>query len=180
MKTMLNIAAALLASVATGQVLADALPIRHGLWQQTFRIRTQSGDVDLQVRKLQEQLAAMPPELRKMTEQMMAAQGVGFGQDSQSIKVCISKETAALGIGPQQSDDCTHKITERKGNTIKMTFTCNGNPPSSGESEITFNGPTSYTGKSVINTTVEGRPERMTVEGSGKWLSYDCGNLKAR
>ena len=36
----------------------------------------------------------------------------------------------------------------------------------------------SYSSKSVMNTTVEGKPERMTMDQTGKWLSADCGALK--
>lgn len=180
----LTAAAALLASTAAGQVLADAAPMRHGLWLHTYTMQTQSGQMENQLREAQEYLANLPPEQREAVEKLMgeamASYGIELGPDNQSIKICISKERAARGIIPHQEDDCTQEITERKGNTIKMTFACNGNPPSSGESVVTFHSPTHYTGKSIVNTTVEGRPEKITIEQSGKWLSYDCGNLKAR
>ena len=41
-----------------------------------------------------------------------------------------------------------------------------------------FNGPTAYTSKSVVNTRVEGKPERMTMDQAGKWLAADCGAVK--
>ena len=180
MKKSLTAVAALAAGIVAGQALAEVEQMRHGLWQHTFTMKSQSGDMEKQMREMQQQLAAMPPEQRKMMEQMMASQGMSLGPDSQTVSVCISKEKAARGMVPQQDGDCTQEVTERKGNTVRMSFTCAGNPPSSGESEITFSSPTAYTGKSIVNTTVQGRPERMTVTQTGKWQSYDCGNVRAR
>jgi hypothetical protein len=39
-------------------------------------------------------------------------------------------------------------------------------------------GPDSYAMKMVMNTSVQGRPEKMTMDGSGKWLGADCGSVK--
>ena len=178
MTRALRATVAALVLVCNGQALAETGPIRHGLWQHNFTMKTQSGEMEKQWRQAQELLANMPPEQRRMMEQTMASHGLSMGPDGQSIQVCISREKAAQGVIPQQDGDCTYEVTERRDNGLSMTFTCNTNPPSSGESEVTFNSPTHYTGRSVINTTVNGQPEIMTVEQSGEWLSYDCGNLR--
>lgn len=180
MKKRFHFATALLISVIAGQTLADASPIRHGLWEYKFSMRMQNAEIEKQIQEAQKLFATMPPEQRKMMEQTMASYGMAFGSDMQTLKICISEEKASLGIIPQQDGNCTYKVIERKDNHLKMTFTCDGDSPVSGESEITFNSPTSYTGKSVINTMVQGQSERMTVEQNGKWLSYDCGNIKPR
>lgn len=175
----LIIAAALVATVSAGPLQAE-IEMRHGLWQTSFSMKSQSGEMEKQLREMQQQMQSLPPEQRKMMEQMLASQGISFSPDSQTIKVCISKERARLAMVPQPEDECSQKMLGRTGNTVRMSFTCKGNPPSSGESEVTFNSPTSYTGKTIINTTVHGKPEKMTMQQRGKWLSYDCGNIKAQ
>jgi hypothetical protein len=43
---------------------------------------------------------------------------------------------------------------------------------------MTFSGDTAYTMKMNTTTTVKGKPEKMTMDASGKWLSADCGAIK--
>lgn len=180
MKKTLSATAVLAVAIGTGQALAEVEQMRHGLWEHSFTMKSQSGEMEKTMSEMQQQLAGMPPEQRKMMEQMMASQGMSLGPNNQTVRICISKEKAAQGLVPQQDGNCSQEVIERRGNTVKMKFTCAGNPPSSGEGEITFSSPTAYTGKSIINTTVQGKPERMTVEQRGKWISYDCGNIRAR
>jgi hypothetical protein len=52
------------------------------------------------------------------------------------------------------------------------------NPPSSGEGEYTFTSPKAFTMKMTMQTTMEGKKETMNMEGSGKWLAADCGNVR--
>ena len=58
-----------------------------------------------------------------------------------------------------------------------MSFTCT-NPPSSGEGTVTFVSPEAYTMKMTVQTVVQGKAEKMNMDGSGKWLSADCGAIK--
>lgn len=157
---------------------AEDLKIRPGLWEHTFTMKTQSGEMEQAMSQMQSQLANMAPEQRKMIEQMMAAQGVGIGPKGTTVKVCITEEDAARDFVPQSDDDCRQEVIERTGNTIRLKFDCAGDPPSSGEGEVTFLNQEVYTGKATINTKVEGRPERMDMTQTGKWLSDDCGNIK--
>jgi len=60
---------------------------------------------------------------------------------------------------------------------MKMAFTCT-NPPSSGEGEVTFSSPDAYSMKMVVNTTIQGRAEKINMDGSGRWLGSDCGDIK--
>ena len=180
MKTTLAVATALIGGLTGGQALAQPSPMRPGLWEHSYTIQSQSGEVERAMEQMQQQLAGMPPEQRKMMEQMMAGQGMQMGAAGQTIRVCISEEKAARGIVPQQEGNCSQEVVKRSRNTVKFTFNCPGNPPSSGESEITFPSPTAYTGKSTVNTTVNGKPERMSMDQSGQWLSSDCGNIRPR
>jgi hypothetical protein len=78
---------------------------------------------------------------------------------------------------PAQKGDCKTTAQSRSGNTMKMAFAC-ANPPSSGEGQVTFNGSEAYTSRMTVNSQVQGKPEKVTMEGAGKWLAADCGNVK--
>ena len=173
MKTRLVLAAAVLAAAAT-----HAQSIKPGLWEHAFTIKSASGQMEGAMAEMQKQMAALPPDQRKMMEQMMAQQGVGMGPKGQSVKICITPEEAARQEVPAAEGNCTQKVTQRSGNTIKVSFSCADKPPSSGEAEITFQGATAYTSKAVVRTTVDGKPERMDMTSNGKWLSADCGAVK--
>ena len=60
---------------------------------------------------------------------------------------------------------------------MKMAFTCT-TPPSSGEGQITFASNESYAMKMAVSTMVQGRPEKVNMDGSGKWMAADCGDIK--
>jgi hypothetical protein len=162
----------------SGAALAQAQKMRPGLWEHSFTMKSESGQMEKAMSDMQRQMASMPPEQRKMMEQMMAQQGMGMGTPGKSVKVCITKEQAERNEVPRHEGNCTQQVVQRTANTIRVKFSCAGNPPTSGESEVTFTSPTAYTGKATVNTTVEGKPERMNMEQSGKWLSADCGSIK--
>lgn len=178
MKSALT-AAILLGACLTAPLQAQTYEMRPGLWEHSFTLKSQSGKLERAMAEMQQQMANLPPEQRKMMERMMAAQGVQLGSGD-SLRVCISKEQAARAMVPQQHGNCRQEILERRGNTIKYRLQCTGDTTASGEGEVTFTSPTAYSGKSTFNTTVQGRDERMTMEQSGKWLSDDCGELKPR
>jgi hypothetical protein len=166
------------APLALAAFSASAQSMKPGLWEHSFTMKSQSGQMEKGMAEMQKQMAAMPPEQRKMMEQMLAQSGVSMGAKANTVKVCISAEQAAHMEVPQKDGQCKQDITQRSGSTMKFKFSCAGQPPTSGEGEITFTSPTSYTSKSVVNTAVEGKPERMTMDQTGQWLSADCGALK--
>lgn len=174
----LVVVAALACAAGSGTALAQMQKMRPGLWEHSYTMKSQSGQMEKAMAEMQQQMASMPPEQRKMMEQMMAKQGMGMGAQGKSIRMCITKEQAERDELPRQEGNCTQQVVQRTGNTIKMKFSCSGNPPTSGESEVTFSSPTAYTGRSIVNTTIDGKPDRMTMDQSGKWLSADCGNIK--
>lgn len=178
MKAAIAAITALACASLGGAAHAQAQKMRPGLWEHSFTMKSQSGQMEKAMSEMHQQMAAMPPEQRKMMEQMMAQQGMGVGTPGKSVKVCITKEQAERDEIPQQEGNCTQQVVQRSGNTIKVKFSCAGNPPTSGEGEITFLSPTAYTGKTTVNTTVDGKPERMTMDQTGKWLSGDCGSIK--
>jgi hypothetical protein len=173
-----HLAAAALAAFACG---AGAQSLKPGLWEinQTMQMSGAQGD---RMAQMQQQMANMPTEQRKMMEEMMARQGIRMGQGGpggggMSIQMCMTKEMAERNEVPAQRGDCKTTQQSRSGTTMKMAFTCS-NPPSSGEGEVTFASPEAYNMKMMVNTQVQGKPEKMNMEARAKWLASDCGDIK--
>jgi hypothetical protein len=162
---------------------AQAQTLKPGLWEITQKTKVGGQDMGAQMAQMQAQLAKLPPEQRKMMEDMMAKQGVSMPSASAAggtvLKVCMSKEMVERNQFNQAGGpgDCTHTQQPRSGNTMKFSFACK-NPPSTGEGEVTFSGAEAYHTKVVVNTQRGGKAERGEVDSSGKWLSADCGAIK--
>lgn len=153
--------------------------MKPGLWENQFIIKSQSGKVEKAMSDLKSKMASMPAEQRKMMEEIMAKQGLGMNSQANSVKICISKEQAEnLEIPQGENENCTHEVIKRTSHSIKMKFQCTGERATSGEGEFTLTSPTAYTGKSVINTSINGKADRMDMNQKGKWLSSDCGEIK--
>lgn len=167
---------ALAASLAA-PALGQPVKMRPGLWEHTHTMTSQTGRYEQGMAEMQRQMANMPPDQRRMMEQMMKQQGVAMGPKGTSVRVCITKEDAERDQVPAD-EGCTSQVLQRSGATLKVKFSCAGPPPSSGESEITFQGPTAYTGRGVFTTTIDGKPERINMEQSGRWVAADCGTIK--
>jgi hypothetical protein len=126
-------------------------------------------------------MASMPPEQRRMIEEQMAKSGARMGSagpaGGMTVQICMTREMVEKNEVPSQKGDCKSTSQARVGNTMKMAFACT-NPPSSGEGQVTYASPESYTSKMAVNTQVGGKSEKVNMEGSGRWLSADCGNVK--
>jgi hypothetical protein len=159
----------------------NAQTMKPGLWEISHKMQGGSGDLGAKMAAAQEQMAKMPPEQRKMMEDMMAKQGVTMGAGGpaggMTLKICMTKEMAERDEVPAGQGDCTSTKSPRVGNTMKIAFTCT-KPPSSGEGQITFNGSDAYAMKMTVNTAVKGQPQKMDMESSGKFLGADCGAIK--
>lgn len=177
MKT-LHLAAALVLAGTSSLACAQMKP---GLWEITNKVS--GGQMDQQMAQAQQQMASMPPEQRKMFEEMMAKQGVKIGAGGpgggMSMKICMTREMAERNevSSGQQRGDCRTTTQSRTGNTMKMAFTCT-NPPSSGEGQVTFSGNEAYNMKMVVHTQVQGRPDTMNMEASGRFMGNDCGEVR--
>jgi hypothetical protein len=170
----------LAAVLAAFSCAAAAQSLKPGLWEINQKMEM-GGAQDPGMAQMQQQMANMPPEQRKMMEAAMAKQGVKVGPGGagggMSIQMCMTKEMAERNDVPAQRGDCKTTQQSRNGNTMKMAFTCS-NPPSSGEGLVTFASPEAYTMKMAITTQAQGKPEKMNMDASGKWLKPDCGNIK--
>ena len=178
---MTKLHVAIAALVAAAALPAAAQTLKPGLWEVTNKMQGGSGQMQNAMAEMQKQLASMPPEQRKMIEEQMAKSGVKMGSagpgGGMSVQVCMTKEMVEKSEMPAQQGDCKTTSQSRSGNTMKMAFACT-NPPSSGDGQITFNGSESYSSKMNVSTQVDGKPEKVSMEGTGKWLKADCGSVK--
>lgn len=159
-------------------VFAAPSGMKAGLWEHSFSVKSQSGKVEKAMASLKEKMANMPAEQRKMMEEVMAKQGLGVSPQANNVKVCISKEQADnLEIPQGYNQGCTNEVTNRTAKSVKMKFACKGSSLTSGEAEFTLTSPTAYVGKSVINTIVDEKPDRVDMDQKGKWLSANCGKI---
>jgi hypothetical protein len=164
---------------AAGAACAQS-QLKPGLWEISHKMQSASGQMEQQMAQAQERMANMPPEQRKMMEEMMAKRGVKMGSGGpggMTVKVCMTKEMVERREMPTNRGECKTTKQSMSGSTMNVAFTC-VNPPSSGEGQFTFNSPESYSMKMKVNTQVQGRPETMNMEGSGKWLGADCGDIQ--
>jgi hypothetical protein len=167
------------ASFAAAVLPAAGQTLKPGLWEMQSKVQG-NAQMDQAMAEMQKQLSAMSPEQRSQMEAMMAARGVHMAPTTggaMRMKVCMTPEMAERNDIPANRGDCTIGQRQRSGNTMTMAFTCT-NPPSSGRTQVTFDGSGAFTSRTTVTTTTDGKPETMTLDGSGRWLSADCGNVK--
>jgi uncharacterized protein YneF (UPF0154 family) len=182
---------------------AHALKIdmKPGLWEHAFKFDknsmgamggAQQDQMNKAMEEMKTQMANLPPEQRKMMEDMMAkqgikvsdkgidmaAQGLSISKDGTKVKACVTQADIDRGAMPQADVNCEQKITQISASQFKTTYVCKGEHPAQGEGEITFQNDKAYTGKMKMVTQVNGKPETIQGDNSGKWLSSDCGNIK--
>lgn len=169
----------IIAALACGTFGAAAQTMKPGLWEINNKMTSSSGEMEKAMSEAQKQLANMPADQRKMMDDMMAKQGVGMGPGAgtTAVKICMTKEMVERNEVATQQGDCKHTTSPRAGNTMKFSFVCT-KPASSGEGQVTFVSPEAYTMKMALNTTANGKSEKMNLDATGKFLSTDCGNIK--
>jgi TolA-binding protein len=161
---------------------AHAQSSKPGLWEHSTTVKTGSGQLEQQMAQMQRELAAMPADQRKMMEQMMAQQGMslpGMGQGGATAhRYCMTPEEAARSDIPSHDEDCKYTVLSRSANKLRMSFVCTDEGNTKGEGEVTFASSTAYSGKFTMTTRIDGKPERMEMSQTGKWLSADCGKIR--
>jgi hypothetical protein len=159
---------------------ASAQTLRPGLWEISNKVQSGNSQTASALAMAQKELANMPPEQRKMVESMLAKQGVGMsvsGDGGVKITHCVTKEMADRKELPTgQQGDCKSNNTPVPGG-MNVSFTC-AKPPSSGTGQLMFQGDSGYTMSMDVSSTVNGKPERMTVQSVGRLLSPVCPAVK--
>ena len=125
---------------------AQAQTMKPGLWEMTNKMQGGAGEMDKAMAEAQKALADLPPEQRKMMQDMMAKQGVTIGTSASgamSIKMCITKDMIDNNEVSAPTGDCKTTNSPRVGNSMKVSYVC-ATPPSSGEGQITFVSPEAF------------------------------------
>lgn len=175
MRLCMGMALSLAASAA-----AHAQSTQPGLWEHSTTIQTASGQLEGQMAEMQKQMAALPADQRKMMEQMLAQQGLSMGGGGRtSIKHCVTPEEAAKAQIPTHDENCRYTVTSRSASAMSVTFACKDEGSTRGEGSVTFQGDKAYQGQFVMHTMLNGKPERMDMKQTGKWLSAQCGQYGA-
>lgn len=169
-----------LALVATTGPALGQPQVQPGLREQVITLKTGSGQMEAQMAQMQQQLASMPPEQRKMVQDMMARQGAGMGPQGSTVRVCVTPEQARRAELPQHEGNCRHEALPASGATLRYRFSCTGEHPTSGEGEFTLASPTRYSGRASMLTQVQGKPEKVDMTMTGRWIAADCGAIKPR
>lgn len=178
LRTPLSLALSLL--VLTGGAQAQRLV--PGLWETQMQMKSSNAEVNAGMARMQEQLAKMPPDQRKMMEAMMAKQGVsvGTGGKAGSFRFCLGKEQAERGETPADAEGrCKRTSVEHSGKTTRFAFTCT-NPPGSGSGTITRVSDKAYTMQMNLQNDNKGKPETLEMQHDARWVAADCGALKPR
>lgn len=150
---------------------ADAIPLRPGLWEQTLTMASESGRVEAAIEQMQERLESLPPEQRRMMEDMMESQGISVDSGVSTVQICLTQEEIDAG-GLAEQDGCQQNVLEQNSKRLRLSFVCG---EEKGEGEVTFHSPESYSGTTHLTTSVDGQQEVMTIDQKGKWLGADCG-----
>ena len=156
---------------------ANGQTLKPGLWEASIKMKGGLGDP---MAAMQEEMAKMPPEQRKMMQDMMAKKDATLGAagpGSMSRKICLTQEMIARNEMHRTEGDCTTTTSPRVGNTMKLAFSC-AKSQSSGEGQITYVSSEAYTIKMTVNSAPKTKTEKMDMEQSGKWLGADCGSVK--
>ena len=173
-----NLSVALLSCAALPALAQTAM--KPGLWELSQKPQLPP-EQQAKMEAAQKQMASMPPEQRKMIEQMMASHGVQMNMAGGviTIKSCISKEQSERNTPPvtDGKQRCTYDV-KRGGSTIHTHFVC-AESGTEGDSDVTLLGNgDGYTNSTRITHMKNGKPETITVTGEAHWLGADCGGLK--
>lgn len=176
-----TVAAVAFALASTAGLSQSGPRLKPGLWEHSFEVNDSSGQMASAMKEARAAMANMPPEQRKMMEQMMAQQGVSFDASGQKIRICLTPEDVARDQIPAAQEGCTQNAT-RSGNTWTVTFQCparDGQPASSGRGTVTMASPTAYSGDFTTTTSQPNKKaEQVMMKTQGRWVAADCGAVK--
>lgn len=177
--TLPRAAAACALLLATTAALANPT-VTPGLWENRMTMKSSDPRLEKQLAEAQRAMASMPPDQRKMMEQMMAQQGMampGMSGGALSMRVCISPEQAARQELPAPGDKCTHRITARTATSLKFVVECPAEQMR-GEGETVFTSPKAYDGRFRMQRSRGGASETMDMQIAARWVDADCGAVK--
>jgi len=176
---MQRIACSAVLAISFFALNAEAQTVKPGLWEVTNKVKSGTDEMEKKRAEIERAMASLPPELRKIFDDMTAKRGVVIMASvpgAVTFNVCITQEMIDNNELSDPTGDCRSTSSPRVGNLIKVTYVCN-RPPSSGEVQITLAGPEAFNSKLTEVSIASGGREKMMLEGRGKWLSAECGAI---
>ena len=85
---------------------AQAQKLTPGLWEHQFTMKSRSGRIEKGVQEMAKAMASMPPDQRRMMQDMLAQQGMAFGPQGNTVKMCITKEQSERDAAPAAQEGC--------------------------------------------------------------------------
>lgn len=157
--------------------LAQAQMLQPGLWELTTSNMEVEGQPMPDMQMMLSQLRSLPPEQRAMMEQMLAKQGITVAGNG--IRSCLTAEQVKTNDIPLQDPQsgCTQRITERKGNIWKFSFSC---PKAQGAGQATFLSDREFTTQVAGTFNANGTVQKGSMQTRAQWLGANCGSVKPR
>ena len=160
---------------------ARAQDIKAGLWEMTSKVQSNGGKMEQAMAMVQQQMATMTPEQRKMMEGMLAKQGMNVSSmsgNSAVVKMCVTREMAAQSQLPMQTvGSCTQTRGPLVGNTMRVSIACT-QPSANGEGVVTFANNSAFTSQMRVSTLMAGKTETVSIDANGRWLGSECGSVQ--
>ncbi len=164
------------AALLFGALPVQALEMLPGLWEFSSDNIEVDGTQMPGMAEMVEQMKGLPPEQKKMMEEMLAAQGAELGAGG--VRMCLSEaQVKSRELPFQDEPGCSQELVERTDSLWKFTFDC---PDAKGKGE------TRLISEREVVSTIESDYQVGTQQGNsrmqsrGKWLGKDCGSLKPR
>ena len=163
----MNFVRVALIAAASVSLLAPAALAGHGkvgTWEVSTKMSGgMMGGMDM---------SKLPPEaLARMKEH-----GVTMNQGGgMTAKFCMTQDQVNADKPPMSHrGDCTTQNVKMVANTFSADVVCKTPANAKGHIEITFDGPTHYSGKQTTTITMGGQTQTHEVLLDAKWLSPDC------
>ncbi|HME38987.1 MAG TPA: DUF3617 domain-containing protein [Steroidobacteraceae bacterium] len=176
--------AVFLTALAALSAYATGVGLKPGLWEvrvvkQVVDGQDMTAQRAAQAAKMQQTMAAMPPEQRAKMEAMFKQNGVSQGSDG-GYRLCISAEMAQRDTPIVDKDGrCQPAKVIHSGNHTTYEFSCSSNGITTvGKGETTAAGDLITTRSDMTMTRANGPPRVMHNESEMKYLGSDCGGLK--
>jgi hypothetical protein len=163
----------------SGSAFAEPGFMKPGLWEikiihQEMDGKDMTGQMADAQAKMQQRLAAMPPDQRAKMEAILGAQAPSGTQ-----RVCMSEAMAARGKAMiDREGHCDPSKFDRSGNKISFEFNCTTNGRTRiGKGETIAEGDTVTTRFEATTTDAKGS-HSMKNESQMKYLGTDCQGMK--
>jgi hypothetical protein len=167
---------------------AHAQSIKPGLWEFRSTMKTESGALEAAMAEMQSRMATLPPEERRLMQEAMTAHGIEMDVDAGSganrggtngggthvMRACITPQEAAE-LQFLTDPDCTQEIVQRRPDSLRIRFSCEGEDPSKGEGTISLQGDSRFTGRFRVESFADGERDTLDMTQEARWLADDCG-----